>query len=466
MDNRKNYPNASRLFSELIEKTTYEDLDQPLIDRMKIRLADSVGVTAAGYHGVGIDMVLRMLKEYGGREEASVINYGVKLPATHAAFINSLQMRSNDFEPAHAGDKTGKGRAAHITGSVFPTAFAVGERSNATGKKVMTAIAVGEDLGCRLCHAMGFSVDGFFDGNGTTNGMATTATAAKLMGLDADKTHNALGIALNTLGGPMASTKEHSWLFKFPIANSARNGVFAADMARYGYTGLEDPILGKGCFMDMFTQIPQMDLLFEDIGRVRYGEVLIKPWAGCCATHHSIKSALIATGGKAYTPDEVKEIRVHMLESKVPMVGGIWKPGEASQPFASFSVHATVCNVVLHGCVFPEHETPEYLASPTFQAMLSKYKQVTDLKETDPYVASVEVELMDGTVLSGRCNEIRPGNMTDAEPLSIEYIHNKFLRNMKFGGQIPMSRAEEIWELCMNFEQLDSMERFAKLLVP
>lgn len=462
----KNYPNASRVFSELAIKTTFDDLDAPLLERMKIRLADSLGCTAAGFHGVGIDMVLRLLQEYGGREESSVFNFGDKMPAAHAAFINSLQMRSNDFEPAHAGDKTGKGRAAHITGSIFPTAFAMGERMHASGKEIMTAIAVGEDLGCRLCHAMGFSVDGVFDGNGTLNVMAVTACAAKLAGMNAEQIHNAFSIALNTMGGAMASTKEHSLLFKFPIANSARNGIFAADMARHGYTGLEDPILGKGCFMDMYALAPEMDMLFDDLGKVLYGEVLIKPYSGCCATHHSIKSALQATGGRPYSPEEVREIRVHMLASKVRMVGGIWEPGENSQPFASFSCQATVCNAVLHGCVFPEHETPEVLAGETFQAMLTKYRQVTDLKEDDEYIAKVEVELMDGTVLSGQCNDIRPGNMTDVEPLSLDYIHNKFSRNMKFGGKIPMSRSEEIWEICMNFEQLDSIERLTKLMVP
>ncbi len=457
--------NAGKLFAKLAVETKYEDLDEPLKERMRIRFADALGVMATGFHGVGIKETHDFLTHMGGREESSVFNFGGKLPAMNAAFLNALQLRSNDFEPAHAGDKTGKGRAAHITGTMFPLAFALGEREKATGKEIMTAIAVGEDLSCRLCHAMGFSVDGWFDGNGTTNVMGAALCAAKLNKLDEEKTLNALGIALNNAGGPMASTKEHSWLFKYPIANSARNGIFSADMAKFGYEGLRDPILGKGCFMDMFTQIPDLPLLTEDLGKARYGEVLIKPFAGCCATHHSIKACLIATGGKPYRPEEVKEIRVHMLESKVPMVGGIWKEGEASQPFASFSVQATVCNAVLHGRVFPENETPEYLASDEFQAMLKKYNQVTDLKETDPYVASVEVELTDGTILHATAPEVRPGNMTDSEPLSIEYIHDKFIRNMKFAGTVKEENFEKIWDKAMRFDEIGSMDEILDLMI-
>lgn len=466
MSSTKQYTNASRLFSKVICDTQYEELDEPLIERMKIRMVDSIGVTAAGVHGVGIDMTYAMLSEYGGREEASVYNLGGKMPAANAAFLNSLQMRSNDFEPCHADDKSGKGRPAHITSSLFPAIFAVGERENASGKDIMAAIAVGEDLGSRLSAAIGFNTNALFDSNGTVNGMASAASVAKLSGLDDEKIHNTLGIAFNTLGGPMASTMEHSWLFKFPNANSARNAIFAADMARHGFTGIEDPILGKKCFIDMFSVAPDIESLFEDIGRIRYGEVLIKPYSSCCATHHSIKSALIATSNRAYAPEEVKEIRVHMLASKVSIVGGLWEPGEASQPFASFSVQATVCNAVLHGGVYPEHQAPEALSGEPFQTMLKKYKQIPDLQETDDYVAHVEIELLDGTVLSGKCDEVRPGNMRDRDSLSLDYIYGKYLRNMQFGAKIPMSRAEEIWDICMNFEQLDSMQRLAKLLVP
>ena len=466
MATKKGYPNASRLFSKVMYETTYEDLEQVLIDRMKIRIADSIGVTVAGRYGVGNEMVYSLLTEYGGRGEASVYNLGGKIPAANAAFFNSLQMRSNDFEPCHADGKSPKGHPAHITSSLFPAAFAVGERENASGKDIMTAIAVGDDLGARLSAAIGFNTNGLFDSNGTLNGMAAAACSAKLSGLDEEKIHHTLGIALNTLGGPMASTMEHSWLFKFPNANSARNGVFAADMARHGFTGMEDPILGKKCFIDMFSVNPNIDNLFENIGEIRYGEVIIKPYSSCCATHHAIKSILIATGGRAFDPQEVKEIRVHMLASKVAIVGGLWEPGEASQPFSAFSVQATTCNAVLHGGVYPEHQTPEALAGEQFQTMLTKYKQIPDLQESEGLASKVEIELVDGTILKGQCDEVRPGNMTDSDPLSIEYIHNKFLRNMKFGAQMPLAQAEEIWEMCMNFDQLESMRSFAELLTP
>lgn len=459
--------NASRLFGEIIAKTTFDDLDAALLERMKVRLADGIGAMLEGRHGVGNDLLLKLMLHYGGAEEATVVNDGAKIPAMNAAMVNSMQMRSNDFEPCHADNKTGEGTPSHIASCLNPTAFAVAEREGSTGREIMAAIAVADDLGGRLNESMGFSTANVFDGTGTVNGMAATACAAKLSKLSADQIHNAFGIAVNCINGTMASTLERSLLFKFPTSNSARNGIFAADLAREGFMGLEDPITGPRGFYDMFGTNPNVDKLFEDAGKAFYGEILIKPFAGCCATHQAIKATLAATGGREYKPEEIKEIRCHMLNNKVHIVGGLLRPGEISQPAASFTIQSTVCNAILHGCVFPEFETPEALGGDDFQSMIKKYVQIADIDDSksDDW-AYIEIELEDGNVLSARYGKVRPGMMTGSEPLPMDYIKNKFMRNAKFGGIVSPKDAEAVWEMCMNFDQLDSIDPIIKLLVP
>lgn len=459
--------NISRVFSEIIEKTTYDDLDQALLDRMKVRFADGIGAMLEGKHGVGNDLLLKLMRQYGGAPEATVANYGDKMPALNAAMLNSMQMRSNDFEPCHAGNKTGEGTPSHIASCLNPAALAVGEREQASGKEIMTAVAVADDLGSRLNESMGFSTANVFDGTGTVNGMAACACAAKINKMTANEIHNSFGIAINCINGTMASTLERSLLFKFPTSNAARNGIFAADLGRLGFAGLEDPIAGARGFYDMFGNNPMIDKMMADAGKVFYGEILIKPYAGCCATHQNIHAVLDATGGKAYKPEEVKEIRAHMLNNKTHIVGGILDPETINQPDAPFTIMATTCNAVLHGGVWPEFETLEYLRSEEFQAMLGKYKQLADIDPVnDDHWASVEIELVDGTVLSSKYGKVRPGMMTGAEPLSMEYIKDKFMRNAKFGGVVSEKDAEAIWEMCFNFEQLDNINDLMKLVCP
>lgn len=412
--------NATDIFCKTIVDTQYDDIDPVLFERMKVRLADGIGVTLAGYHGVGVDKLVKLMLQYAGAEESTVFNYGVKLPALNAAMVNSMQMRSNDNEPCHADNKTGEGSPTHIASALNPTAFAVGEREHASGKRVMTAIAVAEDLGCRLNDAMNFNTYNVFDGTGTVNGMVNTACAGKLNGLNAEEMHRAFSIAINCINGSMASTLEHTMLFKFPTANSARNGIFAADLARAGFEGrIVDPIAGTRGFFDMFAESYEAEKLFDRVGEKRYGEILIKPFAGCCATHHQIKATLLATGGKAYDPSEIREIRCHMLAGKVGIVGSFFEAGEDSQAHSPFSTQATVCNAVLHGGVYAEYETAEMLGGEKFQEMLTKYVQIPDLEVSDEDWSRVEVELVDGTILRGNWSRVRPGMMTDSAPLSM-----------------------------------------------
>lgn len=459
--------NVSRVFSEIIEKTTYEDLDSALLDRMKIRFADGIGAMLEGRHGVANDLLLKLMRQYGGAPEATVVNYGDKMPALNAAMVNSMQMRSNDFEPCHAGNKTGEGTPSHIASCLNPAAFAVAEREQSSGKEIMTAVAVADDFGSRLNESMGFLSSNIFDGTGTVNGMAAAAAAAKLNKMSANEIHNTFGICVNCINGTMASTLERSLLFKFPTANAARNGIFAADLGRLGYEGLEDPINGARGFYDMFGNNPNVEKMLDDAGNIFYGEILIKPYAGCCATHQNIHAVLDATGGKAYKPEEVKEIRAHMLNNKTHIVGGILDPDTIHQPDAPFTIMATTCNAVLHGGVWPEYETPEALHTEDFRAMLGKYVQMADIDPVkDDHWASVEIELTDGTVLSAQYGKIRPGMMTGLEPLSMDYIKDKFMRNAKFGGIVSEKNAEAIWEMCLNFEQLNNINELMKLIIP
>ena len=156
-----------------------------------------------------------------------------------------------------------------------------------------------------------------------------------------------------------------------------------------------------------------------------------------------------------------------MLKNKTHIVGALLEPGKVNQPDAPFTIMATTCNAILHGGVWPEYETLDYLNGEEFTAMMSKYKQLADIDPVaDDHWASVEIELMDGTVLSAKYGKIRPGMMTGLEPLDMDYIKNKFMINAKFGGVVSEKDAEAIWEMCMNFDQLDNTNELMKLLVP
>ena len=96
----------------------------------------------------------------------------------------------------------------------------------------------------RLGVASGFDFELGWDNTGTINGFGATAIAGKLLGLDEKQIHNAFGIVLNQLAGSMDGVYDKTMCFKLPIALSARNGIFSADLAKEGFAGVKDPFTG------------------------------------------------------------------------------------------------------------------------------------------------------------------------------------------------------------------------------
>ena len=93
-------------------------------------------------------------------------------------------------------DDTHLGSVVHISPPVVTTALTLGEKLHAPGEAVLTAVVAGAEAGCRigsvapkLFHQQGYHA------TAVVGTYAAAATAAKILGLDAAQTANALGIA-------------------------------------------------------------------------------------------------------------------------------------------------------------------------------------------------------------------------------------------------------------------------------
>lgn len=189
--------------------------------------------------------LLKLLQSYGGSPQSTVFFKGVKVDAPHAALMNSFMMRSYDFEPIEAENENGKSSPAHISGTTVPTALVCAERAQATGKELITALVLGDDIAARLGAASGFDIYGGWDNTNTINGLGATAIAGKLGKLSRNELNNAFGLELNMLGGTMDNINYKTLAFKLPIALASHNAIFASDFAKAGMTATHDAIGGK-----------------------------------------------------------------------------------------------------------------------------------------------------------------------------------------------------------------------------
>ncbi|WP_431813994.1 MmgE/PrpD family protein [Kocuria sp. cx-455] len=456
--------NLSDAFIEHALSVEFDDFPQAVIERAHQRLADALGNIAAGTQAEGMSDLVDLVTHWGGVPEATVLANGTLIPAHNAAMINAALMRSFDFEPVGAEGPEQRQVPAHITGTTVPVALAVAEARGSSGRDMLTALLVGEDIAARLAFGSGFDVYSGQDNTGTVNGVGAVFIAGLLMGLTQDQLRHALGIVVNQLAGSVGSIFDGAATFKLPMSFAARNAIISCEMAQVGMTGQRDPLSGMFGFLDSFCADPKAELMIKDLGRVFYADAVIKPWSACRASHPSLDAAVRLVENHGVRAQDVEKVTVHVTpRTKAGFVGKPFAPGPNAEVSAAFSIHFAVATALLHGTVRPEFLGPQAASDPHLQDLLERTEIEASLAPEEVLTAEVEVLLKDGTTVHQRVADPR-GDIYTA-PLSREQVLQKFRANLRLGGQASQQRQNQLLNAIETIESAADVQNLIRLAV-
>ena len=446
-----------------IIRTGFESLDGETIERAKWRIIDAVGCLIAGANAHGSRMMVDLVKRWGGVQESTIFVHGLKGPSHNVAMVNSLMTRSFDFEPVEA-DGENSSSPAHISGTTVPTALAVAEQHALRGKDLITALVLGDDLASRLGGASGFSIDDGWDNTGTINMFGATAIAGKLWGLDERQVLNALGIVLNQLAGTMDGVIDKTIAFKLPIALASRNGIFSAELAKQGFAGVKDPLLGKHGYFALYCRNYNTENLTRDLGRRFYSDRVIKPYSCCRANHSAIDSALKIARTHDMKPEDIEEIFICTTPAtRDGFVGQAFETGDTPQVNAAFSIRYTVACALLRKEVKPEHFTDESIRQPRINMLINRMRVEASIPPEKRPTTEIHVTMRDGEVFSAH-TDMPKGDFYHT-PLSEEEIREKYRANIAFSQTVPKKNAEKALGIIERLEELIDVRELTSLLV-
>ncbi len=433
------------------------------IARAKERLLDSIGNALAGVGASGNEAARSVFLGYDGASESTVIGSGARASAPHAALLNSMSMRSYDFEAVGAETHDSSMVAAHISGTTVPVAIAAGERATASGARVLEALLLGDDLASRLAVASGFHTASGGDNTGTVNVMGGAVIAGKIAGFTAEQYRHALGHALNQMAGSVQSLFDKADSFKLPQALGARNAIVAADLAQAGFTGLHDAVNSPFGFFKLFSPNPEPERLLDSLGEKFYGDMIIKPWSSCRAAHPALDATVRLRETHRLTHDAVESIEVHVTPAT--------KRGFTAQEFARdprsetdgiFSIPFNVAVGMIEGTVRPEHLSAEYMRRAPVRELLDRITIVDSLPAQEYQTAEVVITTRTGERLHQRVEEVL-GDIYRNRLRSDEVLE-KFYLNVEFGGRKNRAEADRIRGTVERFEELESIVELTGLL--
>jgi len=461
-----NNTTKSRPIEELsanVLETRFENFDHTTLENAKKRIMDVVGCLIGGANAAGNSALIDLVKEWGGKEEATILIHGGKVPAHNAAMVNSIVARSFDFE-ALSPLVEGKLILAHISGTTVMTAITMGEVMSINGKELITALLVGDDVATRVLATSGFGLTQGWDCTGTVNMIGATAIAGRLLGLNKLQMRNAFGIVLNQLAGSFQSIWDGTTAFKLHQGISARNGIFSAELAKAGWTGPEDALLSKFGYYHLYTDgCVNSEILTKDLGKKYYTDATFKLYPCCQITHPAIDCALALAHKHDIKAADIEEVTLYVPPEGLDIfLAQPFRIGGLPHCNAIFSYQYTVANALLRKSVKPEHFSEEYIRDPQVNALISKVK-LAELPGAQILSAELKVKMKDGREFSEFTDTHKGHPVTN--PMSKDEIIAKFRANVDFSQTVSKENAEKLLKLLEKLEELDSVNKMVELLL-
>jgi 2-methylcitrate dehydratase PrpD len=444
--------------------TRYEDFSSEVIRDAKNQLIDIVAVTLSGTNGSGNSSLLDLVRQWGGRGEATILGLGDKVPLPLAAMMNSLQCRSYDHEvvgPYPFGQNEGK-FSGHVESSTVPTAISVSEYLGASGKDLIAAVILGGDLACRIAIAQELSFDQPFDPVGTANAIGAVGVTARLMGLNEDQMSNAFSIVSTQIGGSFRALWDGVHIFKLPGAMAARNAITAVQMASAGFTGLKDPLLGPQGYFASYCRGHRPEFLTKDLGKEFYVKGCHKKYPSCYGNHIVIDCGLDILQEHEINAKDIAEIIIGPHPSQVnSYLNQPFKMGD-SQPKALFNYCYTAASVLVRKAARVEDYTDEAIRDPEVISLAGKVKVVPSSQKNG--ALELIVKMGNGKEYSTFYNHPQMRGYP-LYPLTKEELTEKYWNNVKFPRAVSTDHARKALDMIENLEKVDNVSKLIKLLV-
>ena len=446
-----------------VVKTSFEVFDNKTIEQAKNRLIDIVGCLIGGASAPGCPELRDLVREWGGKKEATVLIHGGKAPAGNVAMLNSIMARSFDYGviTPYIGDRP---VWAHIAETNIPTAITMAEWRQAGGKELLTALILGDDLTTRIAAASTRAISQGWDTPGTVGKFGATAIACKLMGMDERQIINAFGIVLNQLAGSFHPIQEGAHCFKLAQGLASRDGIIAAELSAKGWTGGSDPLLGKYGYFALYCKEHDPGFLTRNLGKEFYGDCTFKPYPSCRFIHSTIDCALELVHSHDIIAGDIADITINVAPMHFDSpLNQPFEIGEFPQGKATFSLRYHVANVLVRKSVRLEHLTEKFIRDPEVGDLARKVTVTGTMPPEMIEAAGVTVRMKDGREFNAYV-DCAKGNPLK-KPLSKEEIEEKFWDNVTFSKTVSRDNAEKVLDMLNNIEEIDDIARLVKLLV-
>jgi len=430
---------TSQILAEFAVNVSYEDIAPQMRHEAKRSLMNYFAVGLGGCRDRTLDIAFETYSEFAGPAQASLFGRTYKTDLLSAASLNAMSANVYDFDDTHAPT------IIHPTAPVAAALFALAERCPIDGKALLAALLVGVEVQCRLGNAI--SPYHYSKGWHITSTCAVVGVAAavgRILGLTADQMVWAFGSAATQACGLVECLGTMSK--SVSVGNAARNGLVSALLAKNGFDGPADPLVGVRGFTHVYGDKADISALTHGLGSTwEIANNTYKPYPCGVVLNPVLDACLTLSQSPTLTPTQIGrivniELTGHPLLRQRTDRPAI-RSGRESQVCAQHGV--AVC--LIRKMARLQEFSDEAVSDPDIHALGTKVTFV-DNEAYSVDSATVKISFADGSVLS---EHVQSAKGSISNPLTDAQIEEK-LKTLSHYSTIdadPDLLIEQVWRL-------------------
>jgi 2-methylcitrate dehydratase PrpD len=443
-----------------ISELTYDKLPADAVHWAKVGILDTVGVTLAGCREDTARLAGLALG--AGAGPSRILGTDRRVSPLDAAIINGAASHALDF------DDCNNTLGGHPSAPVLSALFALADEVGASGREFIAAYVIGFETECKIALAVNFHhyMKGWHP-TATLGVFGSAAACARLLRLDAAKTAVALAAAASFSSGVKANFG--TMMKPLHVGHCARNGLYAAFLAREGYTAnAASAFEHKQGFFNVFNGEGNYDAAkilpaWGNPWDIVEPGIAIKQYPCCGSTHPAIDAMLALVREHDLKPDAVERIDSWTHPRRLEHTN---RPDPQSELDAKFSVQYCLARALVDRKVAIDQFEGDAYQDTRTREVTARVHAATYTTAQFPadnhFGAEVKVTLKNGKTLSHKVNQ--PYGRTSINPLTRELLKDKFVNCAQ--RVLPAAQVEELYQAIDHLETAGDVTAVAALTSP
>ncbi len=439
-------------------------LPAEVVAETKLRILDILGAMLGGTETELAGKVRRAAAAEAGNA-ATLVGFPDRASPATAALVDGTLAHVLEFDDSHV--ETG----VHPTSPVLAAVLPVAEQLRLSGRRLIEAVLVGNELACRLaCVAPGMFHRHGFHPTGVFGLFGAVYALGRLLSLPPRQIADAAGIGGSMSAALMAAWEDGSETKSLHAGLAAAAAHRAAALAQLGISGPEAVFEGRFGFFRSHVQDPGFALRFDAATRglgERWEAMSIASKVYPCG--HYIQPFADAAAAlrreHALAAEDIAEVHCAVADYMVPLV---CEPlAEKTRPntpwHARFSLQHSLAELLVTGRLDKTSYAAESLQDARIRDLTRRILHRVDPTATDrrKWSGDVAVRTRDGRELHHRLEHMRG---TPANPLRPDDIVAKFHANAE--GVLTRAAADHCVSMVLALDRLEDATDLATILTP